>query len=209
MLRQTTRGRKGVKREQGKAVQENQSVADMVTDVLARQAGARAKRTGESFDETLRAVLETEAGRQLKELRDGPHGDERAQEWQENLTQERTKERSRAPQEERRKQAHRAAAWERFMQTELRKLELRKDGQLARLLGEPLPGEPPEALERLALEDQRQAQEGLVALMRDSEVSYKRVEELIPEDRPARDAANRARRRWLDQRMDRRVGNDG
>jgi hypothetical protein len=67
----------------------NQRVTDMAVDVLARQAGDRTKRTGEPFDEALKAVLETEAGRQL--------------------------------------------------------------------------GEPPEALERLALKDQRQAEEGLVA----------------------------------------------
>jgi hypothetical protein len=32
-------------------------------------------------------------------------------------------------------------AWEHFMEAELQELKLRKDGQLVRLLGEPLPGE--------------------------------------------------------------------
>ena len=50
----------------------------------------------------------------------------------------------------------RLAAWERFMKAERREIEMRKRGQLGRLLGEPLPGEPPAALERLAEEDRRQ-----------------------------------------------------
>ena len=33
--------------------------------------------------------MDTEAGRQLKELHNGPHRDERAQEWQESLARER------------------------------------------------------------------------------------------------------------------------
>jgi hypothetical protein len=92
--------------------------------------------------------------------------------------------------------------WELFMQAELRELELRKGGQLARLLGEPLLGEPPAVLERLASEDQRQAEEGLVALMRGGKVSYKHLDELSPEDMPARIAANRARMAWLKERQD-------
>ena len=99
-----------------------------------------------------------------------------------------------------------AAPWERFMQAELRELDLRKGGQLARLLGEPLPGEPPAALERLASEDQRQAEEGLVALMSGGKVSYKHVDELCPKDMPARIAANRLRETWLKERQDRWLG---
>jgi hypothetical protein len=189
-------------------MQKNQRVTDMAVDVLARQAGARAQRTGEPFEEALKAVLETEAGRQLGELRDGPHGYERAQEWQEDLQWERSEERSRARQEERRRAREeelsraRDAAWKSFMQAERRELQLRKDGQLAGLLGEPLPGESPAALRRLAFEDQRQAEEGLVALMRGGKVSYKPIEELCPEEMPARVAANRLRETWLKERQD-------
>src|SRR3712207_6512843 len=150
-------------------MQKNQRVAEMAIDVLARQAGERAQRTGEPFEEALKAVLETEAGRQLRELRDGQHRDERAEDWQEDLMQQRAQERKREQAEER-SRVQQAAAWERFMQAELRELELREDGQLARLLSEPLPGEPPAALERLASEDRRQAEEGLVALMRNGNV---------------------------------------
>src|SRR3712207_2346095 len=171
-------------------MQKNQRLADMAIDVLARQAGARAKRTGEPFQEALRAVLETEAGQQLGELRDGPHREERADDWQENLVRERVRERKREHAEEQ-KRAEQAAAWKSFMQTERRELELRKDGQLAGLLGDPLPGESPAALRRLAFEDQRQAERGLVALMSMGKMSYKPLAELCPEDMLARGAANR------------------
>ena len=74
-------------------MQQNQSVSEMATEVLARQAGARAKQTGESLEEALRAVLQTEAGRRLGQLRDGEHRDERAEQWQPSLLQERAEER--------------------------------------------------------------------------------------------------------------------
>jgi hypothetical protein len=179
----------------------NQRVAEMAVDVLARQAGDHAKRTGEPFDEALKGVLETAAGRQLGELRDGPHRNEKADQWQEDLVQQRAQERKRERAEEK-SRAQQATAWKRFMQEELRELELRKGGELARLLGDPLPGEPPTALERLALEDQRQAEEGLVALMSGGKVSYKHLDELSPEDMPARGAANRLRSTWLKERQD-------
>jgi hypothetical protein len=148
----------------------NQSVSEMATEVLACQAGARARRTGESLVEALRAVLQTEAGRRLGQLRDGVHRDERAEQWQPSLSRERAEERRQEKLEERsrlreeERSRARKAAWESFMRKERRDLELRKEGQLAELLGEALAGEPPAALRRLAREDQRQAEEGLVAL---------------------------------------------
>ena len=187
--------------EQGKAMRKNQRVADMAVEVLARQVGARVRRTGEAFEAALKAVLETEAGRQLAELRDGPHGDEKAEDWQEALANKRAQERKREQVEERQR-AQEAAAWELFMQEELLELEKRKAGQLAELLGEALPGEPSAALERLADEDTRQAQAGLVALMSMGKVSYKPLEELSPKDMAARIAANRLRLTWLKERRD-------
>jgi hypothetical protein len=65
--------------EQG--MKKKQKVGDMADEVLPRQARARAERTGESFEEALKAVRKTEAGRQLEELSEGPHRNERAQEW--------------------------------------------------------------------------------------------------------------------------------
>jgi hypothetical protein len=70
---------------EGKDMQENQLVADMADEVLARQARAHSQRTGESFEDALKVVLKTEAGRQLAELRDGPQGGRKAEQWQESL----------------------------------------------------------------------------------------------------------------------------
>ena len=184
----------------------DQRVADMEDEVLARQAGTRAERAGKTIEVALTAVLATEAGRQLGELRDGPDGEKKAQRWQEDLAQRRAQERN--AQERKREQANEkqraqeAAAWELFMQDELRKLEKRKAGELADLLGEALPGEPSTALQRLADEDRRQAEEELVALMSMGKVSYKHLDELSPQDMPARIAANRLRTTWLKERRD-------
>jgi hypothetical protein len=189
-------------------MQQNQSVSEMATEVLARQAGARAKGTGESLVEALRAVLQTDAGRRLGRLRDGVHRDERADQWQPSLPRERAEERRQAQLEERNRLREeersraRKAAWESFMRRERRELKLRKEGQLAELLGEALAGEPPAALRRLAREDQRQAEEGLVALTSNGKVYYKRVEELTEEDMEARIAAVRLREAWLKERRD-------
>jgi hypothetical protein len=190
-------------------MQQNQSVSEMATEVLARQAGARAKRTGESLEEALRAVLQTEAGRRLGRLRDGVHRDERAEQWQPSLARERAEERRLARLREERRRLReeeriraRKAAWESFMRKERRDLELRKEGQLAELLGEALAGEPPAALLRLAREDQRQAEEGLVALTSNGRMFYKHVDELTEGDMAARIAAARLREAWLKERRD-------
>jgi hypothetical protein len=83
--------------------------AEMAIDILARQEGARARKTGEPFEEALKTVLETEAGQQLGELRDGPYRDERAQDWQEDMMRERVRERKQERVEEQ-KRAKQAAA---------------------------------------------------------------------------------------------------
>ena len=79
------------------AIKKKQRVAEMADEVLARQARARAERTGEPFEEALKAVRNTEAGRQLEELGEGPHRHERANQWQEGLARERAEERTDAP----------------------------------------------------------------------------------------------------------------
>lgn len=159
-----------------------QTVAEMVDEVLVRQTEARVRNTGEPFGKALAAVLETEAGRQLETLRDGPHRGKEASRWQADLPRRRD------------------VAWEKFMRTERRRLARRKDGELAGLLGEALPGETPEALRRLASEDRRQAEEGVVALLRAGEFSFKHLNELSPEDEPARVAAEGSRAAWLKER---------
>jgi hypothetical protein len=69
-----------------------QTVNEMAQEVLSRQARALTQRTGEPFVEALEAVLETPAGRQLEELRSGPHQHEEARYWQANLLFERVSE---------------------------------------------------------------------------------------------------------------------
>jgi hypothetical protein len=75
------------------AVREDQSVAEMANEVLMRQAKARADRSGEPIEEAMETVLKTEAGRQLRELRDGPHGEESVEESQVEMARERARER--------------------------------------------------------------------------------------------------------------------
>jgi hypothetical protein len=65
-------------------MKKKQRVAEMAEEVLKRQARDRVERSREPFEDALKAVLETKAGRQLEELRDGPHSGEGAQEWQKN-----------------------------------------------------------------------------------------------------------------------------
>ena len=69
-------------------MQKNQRVADMADEVLARRVKARVEQSAEPFEEALRTVLEIESGRQFGELRDGPHGDERASQWQMSMSRE-------------------------------------------------------------------------------------------------------------------------
>ena len=127
-------------------------------------------------------------------------GERTQEEWNEEHERAQQEERTRARREELRQS--KLAAWEGFLRAEREDLESRKAGQLTRLLGDPLPEEPPEALARLASADQRQAEEGLVALMSGGKVFYKHVEDLSEEDMPARTAASSLRTTWLKQRRE-------
>jgi hypothetical protein len=75
-------------------VSEDRSVEEMANEVLMRQAKARADRSGEPIQEALAAVLKTEAGTQLRELRDGPHSEESVEEAQIGMARERAQERA-------------------------------------------------------------------------------------------------------------------
>jgi hypothetical protein len=79
---------------------ENQRVAEMCKQVLARQARALAKQTGEAPEDALQSVLNTEAGRQLRGLREGPHGSTIASQWQGDLTRRRRRKRVQAAYEQ-------------------------------------------------------------------------------------------------------------
>jgi hypothetical protein len=74
-------------------VSEDRSVEEMANEVLMRQAKARADWSGEPIEEALEAVVNTEAGTQLRELRDAPHDEESVEEWQVGMARERAEER--------------------------------------------------------------------------------------------------------------------
>ena len=98
---------------------QNQRVSEMCNEVLARQAQTLAKQSGEALEDALQSVLNTEAGWQLRELREGLHGGKRASQWQEDLRRARRRERGQV-------------AWEQFelMEVERRELEQQKEIQL-------------------------------------------------------------------------------
>jgi hypothetical protein len=96
--------------------------------------------------------------------------------------------------------------WEIFMSGERKTLVERANGRLGFALRTTLPGESREELDRLIEEDRRLAQTGLVSLVaEDGTVSHKHVDELTPEDMPARQRAEVARLDWLMERTDRRL----
>lgn len=66
-----------------------QTVSEMVVEVLARQAEELANRSGQPFDDAFADALSTPAGRRLGELADGPHRHEKAAQWQAGLLGER------------------------------------------------------------------------------------------------------------------------
>jgi hypothetical protein len=74
-----------VRPTKGKTVQRDQTVLEMVEEVLERQAKALADNTGQPFESALEFVARTEAGRQLRELRDGPNRYEKVRDWQSDL----------------------------------------------------------------------------------------------------------------------------
>jgi hypothetical protein len=84
----------GFRKEKASTVSDDRSVEEMANEVLMRQAKARADRTGESIEEAMEAVLNTEAGAQLRELRDVPHDEESVEEWRVGMARERAEERA-------------------------------------------------------------------------------------------------------------------
>jgi len=93
--------------------------------------------------------------------------------------------------------------WEKYMEVEHREVEQRRSGQLGRALGRALPGESQEELEKIAEEDQRKAEEGLVELRSGDEVWYKHIDEITREDRQARIESENARAAWIRERLNR------
>ena len=86
-------GRNSSFRRREKSVQQDQSVSEMAEEALMRQAKALAQRSGRSLENARQAVSDTEAGRQLRDLADGEHRHEKAQEWQASVFWDRAEER--------------------------------------------------------------------------------------------------------------------
>ena len=74
-------------------MREDQSIAEMANEVLMRQAKIRSDWSGEPIEVAMEAVLNTEAGKQLREFRDGPHAEERVEEAQVGAARERAQKR--------------------------------------------------------------------------------------------------------------------
>jgi hypothetical protein len=70
-----------------------QTVAEMAEEVLARQAKALVAQSGQSFESALEVVSSTEASQQLRDLANGEHRHEKAQDWQESLLSRRSENR--------------------------------------------------------------------------------------------------------------------
>jgi hypothetical protein len=74
-------------------MQKDQRVQEMAEEALMRQAKALAQRSGQSLEDARQAVSDTEAGRQLRDLANGEHRHERAQDWQGSVFWDRAEER--------------------------------------------------------------------------------------------------------------------
>jgi hypothetical protein len=74
-------------------MQQDQSVSEMAEEALTRQAKALAQRSGHSLKDARQAVSDTEAGRQLRDLAQGEHRYEKAQDWQASVFWGRAEER--------------------------------------------------------------------------------------------------------------------
>jgi len=74
-------------------VQKNQTVSEMAEEVIMRQAKVLAMGSGHSLEDARRAVTDTEAGRQLRDLAAGEHRHEKAYYWRASMFWERAEER--------------------------------------------------------------------------------------------------------------------
>jgi hypothetical protein len=66
-------------------LRQDQPVYEMAEVALERRARVLVARTGQTFKDAMETVACTDAGRQLRELADGEHRDEKAAEWQASL----------------------------------------------------------------------------------------------------------------------------
>ena len=74
-------------------MQKDQTVSQMAQEVLTRQVRALAHSSGHSLEDARQAVVDTPAGRQLRDLADGEHRHEKAKQWQASVYWERAEQR--------------------------------------------------------------------------------------------------------------------
>ena len=95
--------------------------------------------------------------------------------------------------------------WQEFKRLERRLLDERREGKLRRVLGDPLPGETAEQLDRIAEVDRIRARQGLVTVVRaNGKTSHRHVDALGRDDMEDRLAAEWLEAGWLKQRAERR-----
>ena len=74
-------------------MKQDQTVSEMAQEALMRQVRALAHSSGHSLEDARQAVIDTEAGRQLRDLAQGEHRHEKAKQWQASIFWERAEER--------------------------------------------------------------------------------------------------------------------
>jgi hypothetical protein len=91
------------------------------------------------------------------------------------------------------------------MRVERRRLDERREGKLREALGEPLPDETKEQLDRIGEEDRTRAGQGLVAVVgANGGASHRHIDHLGRDDVEDRLAAQCLEEGWLKQRAQRR-----
>jgi hypothetical protein len=74
-------------------VHQDQTILQMAQEALMRQVRALAQSSGHSFEDARQAVVNTQAGRQLRDLAQGEHRHQKAKQWQASLFWERAEQR--------------------------------------------------------------------------------------------------------------------
>ena len=92
--------------------------------------------------------------------------------------------------------------WDGLLLVEREQLAQRCDGKMARMIGRALPGESQEYLEMIASDDQYMAQQGYVLLRNGDRIWHKHIDELTPQDRPARVEYEKTLVLWLRGRIE-------
>ena len=74
-------------------MQKDQTVSQMAQEALMRQVRALVQRSGYSLEDARQAVVDTQAGRQLRDLAQGEYRHEKAKQWQASTFWERAEQR--------------------------------------------------------------------------------------------------------------------